>query len=114
VYQGNLCLQFYGSEARATNAVGTKQWYHLAATKVSGGIRRGSKLFIDGERVEHVVAGSDSAPSIIPAVPMLGRSGNFKVKTDSARYWNGYLKDARIYATALPAAQIRKIYKTEW
>jgi len=114
VYQGNLCLQFYGSEARATNPIGTMAWHHLAATKVSGGIGQGSKLFINGELVEHVVAGSDSAPSIIPAVPMLGRSGNFKLKTKSDRYWNGYLKDARIYATALPAAQIRKIYNEEW
>jgi len=114
VYQGNLCLQFYGSEARALAPIGTRQWYHLAATKVSGGIKAGSKIFIDGQRSKHVLAGDNAAPSIIPAVPMLGRAGDFKTKTDTARYWNGYLKDARIYATALPGGQIRKIYKEEW
>jgi len=114
VYQGSPCLQFYGSEARSLTPIGTKQWYHLAGTKVSGGIRDGSRLYVDGQPTEHVLAGDNAAPSVIPAVPMLGRSGDYHTKTNPDRYWNGYLKDARMYATALPSEQVRKIYKEEW
>jgi len=114
IYNGNLCLQFYGAEVRAENAINTRTWYHLAATKSPGAINENSRLYINGDRWDHVTAGSDTAPRILAAIPMLGRSGDYKVKTLPSRYFNGFLKDARIYPSSLPPSQIKSAYTTEW
>jgi hypothetical protein len=114
VYQGNLCQQFYGTEVTAKSQIETKQWYHLAATKAAGTINENTHLYVNGDEVEHVTRGPNAAPSIIPAVAMLGRAGDFKVKTLVQRYFHGYLKDARIYPSALPGASVKQIYSAEW
>jgi len=69
---------------------------------------------VNGDLVDHQTIGSDAAPSIIAAVPMLGRSGTYTSKTLAQRYFHGYLKDARVYPSALPGASIKSIYATEW
>jgi len=114
IYQGNLCLTFYGTEVSAKTAITTKTWYHLAATKSSGTINANSRLYVNGDEVSHATRGPDASPSIIPAIPLLGHAGTFRDITLPERYWHGYLKDARIYPSALPAASIKTIYNTEW
>jgi hypothetical protein len=114
LYQGNLCMQFYGTEVTAKSAIQTKQWYHLAATKAAGTVNEHTRLYVNGDEVAHVTRGPNGAPSIIPAPAMLGRSGDFNVKTLVERYFHGYLKDARIYPSALPATSIKQIYNAEW
>jgi len=114
LYQGAPCMQFYGSEVRARTPIATRTWYHLAGSKASGSLDAHTVLYVNGDVTEHLTIGSDAAPSIIAAVPMLGRSGQYETKTLAARYFHGYLKDARVYPSALPAASIKNIYVTEW
>jgi len=114
VYRGRPAMQFYGSEVRATGPMSTRTWYHIAATKSSGTLDAHTTIFVNGDAVEHRTYGSDRAPGIIAAVPMLGRSGDYTVKQLPSRYWHGYLKDARVYPSALPAASIKTIYNEEW
>ena len=90
------------------------QWYHIAGTKAAGSLSANTKLYVDGEAVETRRFGPDAAPQIIAAVPVLGHSGVHTARTLPSRYWNGYLKDARVYPSALPAESIKTIYATEW
>jgi len=114
VYRGRPAMQFYGSEVRARGPLSTRTWYHIAATKSAGSLDAHTTIYVNGDVVEHRTYGSDRAPSIIPAVPMLGRSGDYTVKQLPSRYWHGYLKDARVYPSALPAGSVKTIYNEEW
>lgn len=114
VYRGKPCMQFYGSEVRARGPLATRTWYHIAGAKAAGSLSANTKLYVDGEAVETRRFGPDGAPQIIAAVPVLGHSGVHTARTLPARYWNGYLKDARVYPSALPADSIKTIYATEW
>jgi len=114
VYRGKPCMQFYGAEVRARGAIATKQWYHLAGTKAAGTLKENTRIYVNGEEVDTRRFGPNAAPSIIAAVPLLGRSGPFEEKTLPARYFHGFLKDARVYPSALPASSVKTIYNTEW
>jgi len=117
IYQGNPCLTWYGDETRALNAINTRTWYHLAATRSSGGtVGQGTKVFVNGDRWEAWNLGSsmNRAANILAGTATLGREGHHKRRGHSSRYWNGYLKDARIYPSALPESVIKQIYREEW
>jgi len=114
VYRGRVCMQFYGSEVRSREPLATHTWYHLAGTKASGAIGANTRVYINGEAVQTRRFGPDAAPLIIPAVPVLGHSGSFKQRTIPSRYFNGYLKDARVYPSALSPESIKTIFNTEW
>jgi len=114
IYQGNPAVQIYGSEVRSRTAINTKTWYHVAGTKASGTLDANTRIYVNGIEQEHFLLGSDATPNIIPGVPMLGRAGDVGTKTLPERYFHGYLKDARVYPSALPAASIKTIYASEW
>jgi hypothetical protein len=47
-----------------------------------------------------MTVGSDAAPNIIAAVPMLGRSGEYTTKTLASRYFHGMLKGIYLLRSA--------------
>jgi len=117
VYQGNPCLTWYGDELRALNSINTQTWYHIAVTRTAGSpLKGGASIYVNGDKWESwaLGVGSKVVASVLDGTPVLGRAGDIKTKTSPSRYFHGYLKDARIYPSALPADAVKKIFNEEW
>jgi cysteine-rich repeat protein len=96
----------------------TFQWHHVCAAKVAKGTKLANiRIWVDGSLVsstkadsDPLVSGSpdeDAAPSIIPAPLTIGMHTNRA--TALSTYWNGFIRDVRVYTRALSAKEIMSV-----
>lgn len=107
IYQGKLDLDFWNYryiQTTATMTVGT--WHHVAATKTSGAINTTCKLYVDGVEV----AGSGNSSSSINITDSSSKLVIGVLNSATGRWFNGSISDVRIYATALSADDVKKLY----
>lgn len=107
VYAGNG-----GSESGArvnlisTTKTITGSWHHVAATYNNGAL----KLYVDGQLDRETTVGTldyVDAPALV-----VGKMAYGYTNATSYFPFIGYISDARVYATALTAAQIKELYET--
>ena len=77
------------------------KWYHIAA--VFDDVDNSYSVYIDGKL-------RTSGISPVDLVPQAAGILSFGTRTGSTEYWNGALRDVRIYSRKLTAAEIEAIY----
>lgn len=119
VLGGRLGVGYTGTRVITTDAVlSTFQWYHVCAAKVAKGAKlANTKIWVDGLPVTSLKADSDSSivgsadenapPTIVPAPISVGV---YEMKAaGTALYWNGLIRDVRIFTRALSDVEVRDI-----
>lgn len=108
IYAGRLDLDFWNYryiQDTASMTVGT--WHHVVATKTVGAISTTCKLYVDGVEVAGT-GNSASSPTVDDT------SSQFVIgvlnSSVAARWFNGNISDVRVYATALSADDVKKLY----
>jgi hypothetical protein len=108
VYQGRLFCGTLPSGKVFSIASGTNAtydyalqpgWRHLAAVRDGTRLR----LFIDG----HLVA---SSAAFDPALYDISNEQPMRIGFGTGDYFNGWMRDVRVYGAALPAEEVRALY----
>ncbi|RMG99164.1 MAG: LamG domain-containing protein [Chloroflexi bacterium] len=102
--QARPAIDFWINRFRATSAISTGAWHHIAVTKIPGTIdATHCKIYVDGIEVAGATEGSSTAPNIIDAPAVVGR-------LDGSRYLNAQICDVRFYNRTLTADEVQYIY----
>lgn len=105
IYNGRPDFDIWNRRYIATNAISTKQWHHIAATKTAGTLEN-TKLYVDGVEVAGAVNTTNVTPNFTENGIVIGR-----LNATATRYHTGMISDVRIYATALSADDILALYE---
>jgi len=105
---GRPALDFWDLRYRVTTPLLIQKWYHVTFTKKQGILNGNTKIYIDGVLVAGAVEGTDTTPSIIDSIVVIGR-----LNAVAGRYWNGLVNDIRIYDHALSQKEINDLVKAK-
>ena len=107
---GNMYIDFGGRwTLTPSRPITVGQWNHICVTVIVGGV---STCYVNGG-----VAGTTTQFTSAPAYGnatwfSVGGSQNGTTTVSSANHINGRLSDFRVYATALSASEVEKLYNT--
>lgn len=100
---GRIALDFWSNRFRATTPLNVQTWYHVAFVKTPGTISTTTKLYVNGVEVAGAVEGTDTIPNITDSQQVIGR-------LDATRWFEGTIRDAKVFDTALAPEEVAQEY----
>ncbi|KAA0150819.1 hypothetical protein FNF28_07209 [Cafeteria roenbergensis] len=93
-------------------------WHHVCASRTGSGAKlANTRVWVDGAMVSALKLDSDAAIAgspdetaavdVIPAPVAVGVLAN--AATGTAAYWNGFVRDVRLYSRSLSTAEVRDV-----